>query len=286
MPTGDDHQLPQGYTFRETLSRGRTITVVRAHSARHGEVVVKSWTEPLSDDAARAAFEREARLHESLSPDAAPHPNIVAFVEASTDWELPWIATRPGGSTLSDVLAKRALGREEALRISRDILDGLSVLHERRLVHGDLTPRNILIYNGRATLCDLGLAGTPGELPLTPQVGTPEYMAPELLADPGRGPDCRSDVYAAGRVLGDVLDGQCLPPRMEHLVYARAVSARPSDRPSGAGALARAFRRAEPQSPRPTTRRRIAIFAGSLALALVAGSAGSAWRQGVTRPRG
>ncbi|GAB94065.1 serine/threonine protein kinase [Kineosphaera limosa] len=269
MPNEDDRLLPDGFTFRESLSLSGTTSVVRARSARHGDVILKRWRAPLGDAVERAALEREARLHESLSPDAAPHPNIVAFVEASTDEELPWLATRPGGAPLADVLAKRRLGLEEALRISQDILGGLTVLHERHLVHGDLTPRNILIYNGRATLCDLGLAGTSGALPTGRQVGTPEYMAPELLADLRRAPDTRSDVFAAGRLIGEILSDHVLPQRLEQLIYTRALSARPSDRPPDAGALARAFQIVAPLPRRRPARRRIPVALAAMSVTLV-----------------
>lgn len=251
MPEGEARALPEGYELRQVLRVGAVTTVVSARSAEHGEVVLKLWNAPPPNDSALRAADREFQLHRSLSPEAAPHPNIVAFVDSqATGAEPPWIATRPGGVDLGEVLRDRSLGHDEAMRISLDILGGLAALHERKLVHGDVTPSNVLVYNGRAALCDLGLAGRSGATAPSIQIGTPEYMAPELIVDPSRPPDARSDVYAAGVVIGEVLDSVALPRAVDHLVYTQSVSANPADRPANAGLYARALRSAMDESSR------------------------------------
>lgn len=268
---------PEGFVLLEPLSRGPHSTVARARSARHGDVILKVLRDPSTRPRARTAFEREARLHAALSPDAAPRPNIVAFIATSTEGdERPWIATRPGGVALADVLARRSLGADEAARISRDILDGLAMLHQRGLAYGDLTPRNILIYNGRATLCDLGLGGRHGQARGSEQIGTPEYMAPELLSDPSRAPDARSDVYAAGLIIGEVVAGQNLTHRLDHLIFNRATSARADDRPADAGEFARSLAAAtRHRTPRRRRFRRTAVI--SVVLLLSVSLAALAW---------
>lgn len=265
--------VPPGFEAQELLASSLTTTIVRARCREHGEVILKYWNHPLVDPNAIADFDRERRLHEALSPDLSPHPNIVPFVSSSDpDVREPWIATRPGGIPLSHILETRSPSAAESLRIARDILEGLDALHTRKLVHGDLTPRNILVHNGRAALCDLGLAGYGGRQTRSAQIGTPEYMAPELIADPTRPPNAASDVYAAAIVIGELLDGTDLPGRIDHLVYTRAQSFKVQDRPSDAGRFLAELRDVwlpPPLSPTAKTRHWGPI--GILGIAILAG---------------
>lgn len=284
--TPQDFTVPDGFTLVEFLVFGPSATLIGARSHRCGDVVLKCWREPLLLEPDRRNFDREARLHLALSPDNNPHPNIVPFVDASPpEAPMPWIATRPGGIDLADLLSRRAPGKMEGTRLAYDILDGLATLHERGMVHGDLSTHNVLVHNGRAALCDLGLAthvsghdhppsGDPqssGRRPRLWQVGTPEYMAPELIHDPARAPDSRSDVYSAAVVIGEILAGVELGDKLDHLIYTRAQSTHRRDRPPSAGEFARAMRAADPRQRSTRSkhvRGRLAVAAAGIGLAI------------------
>ena len=113
------------------------------------------------------------------------------------------------GSDLGQMLAQGPLdgsSRLELVRFLADVADALAYAHERGIVHGDVKPRNILISReGRAYLCDFGVARTSEETPLL-KMGTPAYVSPEQLR--GRAVDHRADVYSLGVTLYEVLTGQ------------------------------------------------------------------------------
>lgn len=269
-------RLPDDFTDVTTLHEGGRTHVLRARSALHGDVIVKVWN--AHDDADRRAFLTEVTLHRALSPDASPHPGIVPFVAASDGGSSPlWLATRAGGMPLPAWLEGRRLTAQDAWRLSSDILDGLAALHERRIVHGDLTPANILVHNGRASLCDLGMARHTGDDDLGEQMGTPEYMAPELVQRMGRHPDVKSDVYAAGAILEDIYSNVECPPTVDHLLTTKAQSQRPADRPTDAADFAsRLAQVAQPAGARRQPRRSRGVLAGMAAAAVLVAAVG-AW---------
>jgi serine/threonine protein kinase len=108
------------------------------------------------------------------------------------------------GAPLSAVLAATGKFRAiDALALIHGALQGLSYAHGREVVHGDVTPANILIdQSGTPMLVDFGLAVSPGQTSLG---GTPGYMAPEAAA--GQPVDKRSDVYSSCVVLAELLTG-------------------------------------------------------------------------------
>ena len=95
------------------------------------------------------------------------------------------------------------------MRRLRDILTGLSVVHEKGFVHRDLKPKNILVgADGVASLSDFGVAKVPwpGYTPLRPEFGTPPFVSPEQLLQSATA-DSRSDVYAIGAIAYFILTG-------------------------------------------------------------------------------
>lgn len=105
-----------------------------------------------------------------------------------------------------------ALALEEALRITRDIAEGLAAAHDTGVVHRDLKPANILLdAQGRAFISDFGVARSLAGVGMTATgavVGTPEYLSPEQAR--GGAVDARSDLYALGLILYEMLVGK--PP--------------------------------------------------------------------------
>lgn len=158
-----------------------------------------------------AQFDVEQRALASAS-----HDSIARFIGsgATTDGR-PWIAMEwVEGQPITAYCDARRLDVDARLALLGEVCDAVQHLHERGIIHGDLKPSNILVTerDGRARpkLIDLGLARLRADAPDldTPVMGTPAYMAPEQfdLAEPLR--DERSDVFALGRVLRELLVGE------------------------------------------------------------------------------
>jgi dienelactone hydrolase len=209
------------YEVRDLLGRGGMGEVYRAHDSRLGrEVAVKLLPPRFALDAHRLArFEREARLLASLN-----HPNIGALygIEES-EGQRVLVLELADGSTLQERLASGAMALPEALRVASQIVEALAAAHGHGVIHRDLKPANIVIRrDGVVKVLDFGLAVScssigsgaetvsqhlvahmtaPGQV-----VGTPAYMSPEQAE--GKPVDARSDVFAFGIVLYEMICGQ------------------------------------------------------------------------------
>lgn len=115
------------------------------------------------------------------------------------------------GESLDRVLDRRGpLPVDEALRITRQLAEGLAAAHARGVVHRDLKPSNVLIDRaGNASIGDFGVARSLGSSGFTQAgtiVGTPDYLSPEQAR--GGPVDARSDLYALGLILYEMLSGR------------------------------------------------------------------------------
>ncbi|CCW35244.1 serine/threonine protein kinase [Chthonomonas calidirosea] len=151
-------------------------------------------------------FNREARAAGKLS-----HPNIVSIYEYGEENGNYFIAMEfLEGQSLRDILAvKGALPVHEAVDIACQVLDALAYAHAHNVIHRDIKPDNIHIYNGRVKLTDFGIARLTEEPALTQNgqiFGTPSYMSPEQIE--GRFIDHRSDLFSLGVVLYEMLTGR------------------------------------------------------------------------------
>ncbi len=163
------------------------------------------------DGAQRSRLEREARLIANLQ-----HPNIAAIhaVEAVDDAPVLVLEFVPG-RTLAERLAHGRIATEQAIRIAREIADGLAAAHDAGIVHRDLKPANIKIApDGTVKILDFGVAkplfassqiGPVTTVPGT-VIGTPAYMSPEQAR--GQNVDRRTDLWALGTVLFEMLSGR------------------------------------------------------------------------------
>jgi len=165
------------------------------------------------------------RAHEELKHELrlarrVSHRNVVRTHDFGTSDGMAFITMEYVEATpLSAVLAQRgALAPAVVLALAKQLVRALEAAHEQGVVHGDLKPANLLVAgDGMLKVTDFGVATlvrrpqTNAEERVTPPhlagavVGTPEYMAPELLV--GGEPDARSDLYAAGMVLYECLTG-------------------------------------------------------------------------------
>jgi len=242
------------YRLEEVVGEGATGVVHRARDERGELVAVKLLrAEPSVGDTARRRFAREARLaREARSRHLVP---ILELDEAAGYLVMPFYA---GGSLRDRLRAAGPLDVQQTLDLAAQLGRGLDALHGRGIVHRDVKPSNVLLDGeGVAALTDFGLARGADWTRLTRDgqiVGTPQYLAPELIEGGDASP--ASDVYALGCVLYECLAGR--PPfRARHpaeLAFAHLTET-PAAPPDVPGDVADALLTALEKEPaaRPTT---------------------------------
>src|SRR5689334_6607917 len=201
------------YRLEERVARGGMSTVYAATDLRlHKTVAVKVMAEHLAHDPTFVdRFTREARAAAMLS-----HPNVVGVSDQGSDQGLVFLVMElVRGRTLRDLLTARGrLTVAEAFAVLEPVLAGLTAAHRAGIVHRDIKPENVLIgVDGVVKVADFGLARAVVGSGQTSQtggvlIGTVAYLSPEQLERGGA--DARSDVYAAGIVLYELLTGH--PP--------------------------------------------------------------------------
>jgi hypothetical protein len=210
------------YEVIAPLGAGGMGEVYRARDPRLGrEVAIKVVHPSAAQDAdTLRRFEQEARAAGALN-----HPNLLAVYDVSGDPAAPYVVSELlEGSTLRERLAGGALPSRRAVEHALQIAAGLAAAHEKGIIHRDLKPENIFITrDGRIKILDFGLAklvqrpaladsSTGAVLPMgdtTPSgtvLGTIGYMSPEQVR--GRPADVRSDLFAFGAVLYEMLSGR------------------------------------------------------------------------------
>jgi serine/threonine-protein kinase len=199
----------------ERIGRGGMGIVYRAEDEKLERVVaLKVLPEDFDDDASRKRrFLREARVAASLA-----HANVATVHEVGEADGRIFIAMElVEGRTLRHVLDGDRLAIPEALRITREIVRGVSLAHERGIAHRDLKPDNVMVRDdGVVKVLDFGLAKPVDVTPRDAEtmswtqegriLGTPGYMSPEQAT--GRPVDVRTDVFAIGVLLYEMLTGK------------------------------------------------------------------------------
>ncbi|NMR19363.1 Stk1 family PASTA domain-containing Ser/Thr kinase [Cellulomonas fimi] len=200
------------YEVVSRIARGGMATVYLAIDRRlDREVALKVMHPHLAEGAAGSAFvarfRREARAAARLT-----HPALVGVLDQGVDGETSYLTMEyVDGINLRRHLGERgALSVEESFTILERMLDGLAAAHRTGLVHRDIKPENLLLAtDGRIKLTDFGLARAVTEVTSTTTgtvLGTVAYLGPELVAT-GLS-DARTDVYAAGILLYEMLTGR------------------------------------------------------------------------------
>ena len=211
------------YRITARLGGGAAGSVYRADDLGGGApVAIKVWNSTVVDMQAAGRFHRETKALRTLE-----HPNIVSIRDYGLTEGVPYLAMELlEGTSLETLLVERgALPADVTLTIVTQVLKALAYAHDRQVVHRDLKPDNVFLLRTRdgsihVKLLDYGLAKflAPQDDPvvgtlLTKRgtlVGTPLYMAPEQAL--GKAIDTRTDVYAVGCVMFEMLTGQ--PPFM------------------------------------------------------------------------
>jgi hypothetical protein len=192
------------FTILERAGSGAMGTVYRAEQMSPRRMVaLKVLSERRSDAAGMGAFRREAALVAHLE-----HPHIVPVYDFGEQNRIPYLVLRYlDGGTLADRLARGPLDLTTAVGWLRSVADALDFAHKQGIVHKDIKPSNILLdRSGNAYLSDFGIAGVVSDARTGKSTGSAAYMSPEQ----GRGDhiDARSDIYALGVVLYEMLTGR------------------------------------------------------------------------------
>ncbi len=200
------------YEVLRTLARGGMATVYAARDTRNGrEVAIKLLHSlQLHDDDVRARFRREFQALSRLD-----HPNVLAVYESGLHADRPWFSMEllRGRTLAEEAEALRALPPEARFAritsILRQVARALAYVHDRGLVHRDVTPGNVIVDDaGHAKLMDFGVVKEQGtdHTAVGELIGTAAYMAPEQIE--GRELDARTDLYSLGAVLYLLLTGR------------------------------------------------------------------------------
>jgi TolB-like protein len=251
------------YRIEGEVGRGGMGVVYRAVDVLVGDTVALKVLDGAATPQQLEWFRREVRLARKIS-----HPNVARTHDMGEHAGVPYLSMEfVEGATLHELLRQHAEGlpAPRAAKIVVAVCDALAAAHAAGVVHRDLKPANILIErDGRVVLTDFGIARPLADDARTVGVhGTPLYMAPEQLT--GRPVDARTDLYAVGLTLHELLTGA--PPfsgdnalaaaltRLHHKpvdilsvrpdapealvqLVRRCLAVEPEDRPSGAAALA------------------------------------------------
>jgi eukaryotic-like serine/threonine-protein kinase len=205
--------LSNRYRIERELGAGGMATVYLAEDLKHNRSVAMKVLRP----ELAAALGPERFLREIAITARLDHPHILPLLDSGEAggflfYVMPFVE----GESLRDRLNReKQLPMDDAVQIAREVADALDFAHRHDVLHRDIKPENIMLGAGHARVADFGIAraiNAAGGDRLTETglaVGTPEYMSPEQGAG-GRDLDGRSDIYALGCVLYEMLAGQ--PP--------------------------------------------------------------------------
>lgn len=287
------------YHVQGKLGEGGMARVYKAYHPRlRREVAIKIILSQIADrEGFKARFEREAQVIASLE-----HPNIVSVYDFGEEGDITYLVMQyVGGGILRDLMhGSRPLSPAQTIGYTIQMARALHHAHQRGIVHRDVKPQNMLISSAdrnHLLLSDFGIAKlyTVGEDPAAPSdmptraaeqdssltsvdqiIGTADYMAPEQVN--GQPVDARTDVYALGVVLYQMLTGEVpfrsttlrgllfqqiyttppsvrtknpgIPEGMEQIVN-KAMAKAPGDRFASAEAMARALELANVNATNP-----------------------------------
>jgi len=199
------------YDIVARLGGGGMGLVYAARDTRLGRPVALKFLPPQwsHDESARERFIREAQ-----AASATDHPNICTIHDIGTtdDGQLFIVMAQYDGETLKKRLERGPLGVDEAIDVAAQVAEGLAKAHAQGVVHRDVKPGNLMLTADGVKILDFGLAKfADARFKLTLEgstVGTIAYMSPEQTR--GEEADARSDVWALGAVLYEMLAGD--PP--------------------------------------------------------------------------
>jgi len=185
-------------------------SIFKATDTRTGRIVAIKIPHPEmeADPVLFDRFKREVDIGKALD-----HPGVMKVYDDPDRSQLYMAMEWVDGRLLRQILSERKkLPTERAIKIALGICDALSYIHSHGIVHRDLKPENIMVdADDRIKLIDFGIAGQAGARRLTfaklsQVMGTPDYISPEQVK--GKRGDGRSDIYALGVMLYEMLTGK------------------------------------------------------------------------------
>jgi serine/threonine-protein kinase len=200
------------YEVEAPLGAGGMAEVWRGHDrVLNRTVAIKTLLPQFARDASFVdRFRREAQAAARLN-----HHGIVSVYDSGTDGDTPYIVMQYiEGRTLADFLGSgKTLPPMQAAKIAQEIAEALGVAHAHGVIHRDIKPANVMITReGKVLVMDFGIARLLSGAETAPQtsavLGTASYLSPEQAQ--GQAVDARSDIYALGVVLYEMLTGR--PP--------------------------------------------------------------------------
>ena len=226
------HSLSDRYRIERELGAGGMATVYLAHDVRHDRhVAVKVLRPELA-----AIIGAERFLSEIKTTAKLQHPHILPLLDSgevagTVFYAMPYVE---GESLRQRIEREKQLSIPDAVRIASEVADALDYAHRHGVIHRDIKPENILLHDGRALVSDFGISlavsRSEGGARMTEtgmSLGTPHYMSPEQAMGE-RNLDARTDIYALGCVLYEMLVGE--PPftgPTAQVVVAKTINAEP-----------------------------------------------------------
>ena len=251
VTTGMPSEIGRYKILGVIASGGMGVVYEAMQEAPRRRVALKIIKAGAGSEMALRRFQFEAQTLAKLS-----HPNIAQIFEAGTweseNGESPFFAMEyiPGAMAFVEYAQKRDLSIKERLELFGKICDAVHHGHQKGVIHRDLKPDNILVDNqGEPKIIDFGVArATDADLAITTMqttmgqlIGTLQYMSPEQCdANPDR-IDTRSDVYALGVILFELLSGK-LPYDLKRQAIHEAVRVIKEQRPESLGTISATLR--------------------------------------------
>jgi len=211
LPASLPERLGGRFRVLGSVGRGAIAEVVRARDEQTGEEVALKVLYPHLRESAAVVerFRREVDIVRRIS-----HPHVLGIREVvDSDGQLFLVMDyHPGGDLADRLAARRRFGADDLRSLAAQLCGALAAAHRAGVVHRDVKPSNVLCGPGPALdvrLCDFGLARTAELSGLTTAnavLGTPEYMAPEVVVDGHADP--RSDIYSLGVMLFEAATGR------------------------------------------------------------------------------
>ncbi|MCW1884038.1 protein kinase [Luteolibacter flavescens] len=201
--------LLPGYEFEAFIAQGGMGAVYKARQrSLDRDVAIKILPRELGEDPEfRQSFETEAKAMARLN-----HPNLIGVYDFGDADGMPYIVMEyVNGKSLFHSAHNLSVEPRQAVTIVKGICDGLAHAHEHGVIHRDIKPANILLTpKAVPKVGDFGLARPAGAGSTGLLMGTPGYSAPEIMREPDHA-DHRSDIFALGVVLYELLIGRCPP---------------------------------------------------------------------------